>query len=178
LLPVPHLRRSVFVGILTQALRPGLCLAAQPAGPLRFVVGKDVRLFQRESLDFYPEIIRGEFQPSLRDYSVLLYPTQDFILGYFQSSLRDCFLCLAGWGGDVCCGCFNHRAGRNEKSNLHRCAFQPSLRDYSVLLYPTQDFILGYFQSSLRDWFPFFADCGGDAYCRCFNDRAGRKWKI
>jgi hypothetical protein len=30
---------------------------------------------------------------------------------------------------------------------------QPSLRDYSTHGWITQDFILGYFQSSLRDWF-------------------------
>ena len=33
-----------------------------------------------------------------------------------------------------------------------------------VLLYPTQDFILGYSQSSLRDWFPFHASQSEKSY--------------
>ena len=36
-----------------------------------------------------------------------------------------------------------------------RSAVPTGLLDF---LHPTQDFILGYFQSSLRDWFRFHAD--------------------
>ncbi len=36
---------------------------------------------RRDGLEF--------FQPSLRDWTSLVYPTQHFVLGYSQPSLRD-----------------------------------------------------------------------------------------
>ena len=61
--------------------------------------------------------------------------TQDCILGYFQSSLRDFFRCRLYL-----------------RFSWAQC--QPSLRDYTMHGGMTQDCILGYFQSSLRDLFP------------------------
>jgi hypothetical protein len=98
---------------------PGL-LSAVPAGLLSLL---------HPTQDF----ILGYFQPSLTGLLSLLHPTQDFILGYLQSSLRDWFLCLADWGDDACCGCFNDHAARNEKSNWDWCAMQLPLSPQPLL---------------------------------------------
>jgi hypothetical protein len=47
------------------------------------------------------------------------------------------------------------RLAHEQQPKAHRTTSfprQPSLRDCSCFALPTQDFILGYFQSSLRDW--------------------------
>jgi hypothetical protein len=123
----------------------------------------------------------------------------DFILGYFQTSLRDWIgvgfrkirsFWLFWSVGNPLSGCVavGGSPGGKDQSRLHghlevrypgecrtklpsetprgpsnlrdgEMSLQPSLRDFSPGFKCTQDFILGYFQTSLRDWI-------GSGFCK------------
>jgi hypothetical protein len=89
---VPHLRRSSFLAALSQGSRPGLtfCGPALQASTAR--LRTDTTFYREMWVEDGVVVERGTYVPHnfCRPYgTALVCPTQDFILGYFQPSLRD-----------------------------------------------------------------------------------------